>query len=267
MALPPTRRVSAALGATVLVLTASLAGCSITRDDQEGASSRTSEPSETPSDESSPTATTSSSGSPSASPSATTSPSASASAAATATESVVPSRAPTLGAALLSAKQMPQLNDEARWTVRRTGPVSSKPFGVCQKFDMLSIGAVSAVERTFVFDDSSAGQQVADFPDRATALRATKVFEAWHRDCAKRVSKPGLSVGSDHAGDRVARPGMDLPRPLGQGGTGQFHVFGLAVSDNRMSVVRIDHPGQDHNYERGKEPAELAVKAVAARLG
>jgi hypothetical protein len=34
-----------------------------------------------------------------------------------------------------------------------------------------------------------------------------------------------------------------------------------------MSLLRMDHDGQDHNYEPGKEPMELAVKGASARMG
>jgi hypothetical protein len=162
---------------------------------------------------------------------------------------------------------MPQLNDKARWTVRRTGPVSSTPFGLCQKFDLLSIGAVSAVERVFVFDDASAGQQVAAFPDRETAIRASKVYEGWHRDCASRVRKPNVAVGRITDVPVTQGRGWTYPVSYGRDETGHFHIFGLVVSGNRLSVVRVDHPGQDHNYDPGKEPTELAVKAIAQRLG
>ena len=34
-----------------------------------------------------------------------------------------------------------------------------------------------------------------------------------------------------------------------------------------MTLIRMDHDGQDHNYPPGKDPMELAVKAAAAKLG
>jgi hypothetical protein len=142
-----------------------------------------------------------------------------------------------------------------------------RPFGVCQKVDLLSIGALSAVERTFTHRTDTAGQQVAEFADAQTAVRASKVLEAWHRDCAGRV--PGQNV-------RV-RPITDVAVANGTGwtylasferrGTGHFHALGLVLSGTRMSLLRMDHDGQDHNYEPGKEPMELAVKGASARMG
>jgi hypothetical protein len=41
----------------------------------------------------------------------------------------------------------------------------------------------------------------------------------------------------------------------------------MVLSGTRMSLIRIDHAGQDHNYEPNQDPMELAVKAVSTRLG
>jgi hypothetical protein len=50
-------------------------------------------------------------------------------------------------------------------------------------------------------------------------------------------------------------------------GTGHFHSLGMVLSGSRMTLIRMDHDGQDHNYEPGQDPVELAVQAVSARLG
>ncbi len=34
-----------------------------------------------------------------------------------------------------------------------------------------------------------------------------------------------------------------------------------------MTLLRMDHDGQDHNYPPGKDPMELAVKGASARMG
>ena len=39
------------------------------------------------------------------------------------------------------------------------------------------------------------------------------------------------------------------------------------LSGNRLSLVRMDHAGQDHNYPPGQDPMQLAVKAAAGKLG
>ncbi len=162
---------------------------------------------------------------------------------------------------------MPQLNSTSKWTERRTGPVSARPFGLCQKFDLLSIGALDAVERTFTHDTDTAAQQVADFPDAQNAVRASKVVEAWQRDCARRIKGNNVRV----------RPVQDVPVAKGKAwwylvsferrGEGHFHSLGLVLSGTRMTLIRMDHGGQDHNYEPGKDPMQLAVKAAAVKLG
>lgn len=162
---------------------------------------------------------------------------------------------------------MPQLNDSTPWAEGRTGVPGAKPFGLCQRFDLLTIGAMSAIERTFTAGKDTAGIQVAEFPDAQNAVRASKVIEAWHRECAGRVNGTNVKV----------RPLTDVAVPQGLGwwylvslerrGTGHFHSLGMALSGTRMALIRLDHDGQDHNYAPGMDPVELAVKAVSARLG
>jgi hypothetical protein len=235
--------------ASAVVLGGTLAGCSISRDDQPETpqSAGSSEPTEEATDE------------PSTSPSVEPSPSSSASTTAL----------PSPEAALLAAAEMPQLNDTSPWTEGRTDVASGRPFGLCQQFDALTIGAMSAVERTFAAGKDTAAIQVAEFPDAQNAVRASKVIEAWHGECAKQVKGRSVQV----------RPITDVAVPRGKGwwylvsyerGTvrsGHFHSLGMVLSGTRMALIRMDHDGQDHNYEPGMDPVELTVKAVSARLG
>ena len=163
---------------------------------------------------------------------------------------------------------MPQLNSTSPWKVGRTGPAGTRPFGLCQKFDLLTIGATEAVERTFTHEGDTAGQQVAEFADAQTAVRASKVLEAWHR----RLCRAGAAVRACGCGRSPTSPS-----PRGRGGTtssassrrgtGHFHSLGLVLSGPRMTVLRMDHDGQDHNYPPGKDPMELAVKACISQNG
>jgi len=248
------RSAIAVLTAAILVGSGALAGCSVSRDDDEPSKARatqTAEATETVTEEPTP------SPSPSASASQSTAPSNSPSA----------SPAATPQAALLTAAEMPQLNPTSPWKSGRTGPAGTRPFGLCQKFDLLTIGAIEAVERTFTSRGDTAGQQVAEFADAQTAVRASKVLEAWHRSCAGRVRGQGVRV----------RPITDVAVTKGTGwnylvsferrGTGHFHSLGLVLSGPRMTLLRMDHEGQDHNYPPGKDPMELAVKGASARMG
>ena len=113
----------------------------------------------------------------------------------------------------------------------------------------------------------AAGQQVVEFADAQTAVRASKVLEAWHRDCAGRVRAQNVKV----------RPITDVAVTKGDGwwylasytrrGEGHFHSLGMVVSGPRMTLIRMDHDGQDHNYEPGQDPMELAVKAAVCEAG
>ena len=202
----------------------------------------------------------------------------------TVTETVTPTPTPTPTpteaasesatpeAALLSAAEMPSLNDTVQWKLRDTGPVSSRPFGLCAKVDMLSIGAESAVERRFLAGTRSAGgtdsaaQEIVSFPDETTTARVAKVLQSWHRDCAARVKGKRVQV----------RPLQAVPVTSGQAswylvsyarGGGRFHAFGTVVSGTRMSLITMDHRGQDHSYPAGQDPMQLAVEAAAGKLG
>ncbi len=248
-----TTRIRAAIVsiAATTVVCVTLAGCSISRD-EPSASKGSDSPPQTSSPSDAPTE-------PSTSPTPSATPG-------TASPSTTPVP-PTPRAALLAPAELPQLNETSRWTGQRTGPARQEPFGLCQKFDMLSVGATTAVERTFTSGGDTAGQLVAEFPDAQNTVRAAKVLEAWHRDCAKRVDGTGVKV----------RAITDVSVPRGKGwwylvsyereGTGHFHSLGVVLSGNRLAMVRMDHEGQDHNYDPGMDPMELAVKAVSARLG
>ncbi len=252
------RATIAGLAASAVVCTGALAGCSVSGDDEpdppkgNGSSEPTTPTSEPTQD-------------PATTPSEPTEPSPSATAS-------TPGSTPA--AALLAAAELPQFNDTSTWTERRTGPAGPRPFGLCQRFSLLDIGAMSVVERTFTTGSSgdTAGQQVAEFPDAQNAVRASKVIEAWHRQCAGRVKGQGVKV----------RPITDVAVPQGRAwwylvsyerrGTGHFHSLGMVVSNStptntRMTLIRMDHDGQDHIYEPGMDPMELAVKAASARLG
>ena len=234
-----------------------LGGCGISSDDHPSSDSTTSS-------SPAPTSTTPTP-TPTPTPSPTDLPTGSPSASTPASPTLTPQQA------LLTATEMPPLNDTLRWTERRTGPVGSQAFGLCAKFDVLSIGAEQAVERTFVTgsqaDAGSAGQQVATFPDAATAARAQRVLQSWHDTCARRLTR----------GKPQVRPITSVPVSQGQGwwylvsynrnGQSRFHSYGVVVDGTRISLLRMDHVGQDHDYPPGKDPMQLAVKAAATKLG
>ncbi len=249
------RKAALTLAASALVASGALTGCSITRDEEP-------EPSTVEAPRPTPTPTPSEEPTQEPTPSAVVSPSATAAPPAPSN----PDRTPR--EALLSAGEMPQFNEVSRWTERRTRPAGTRAFGLCQKFDLLTIGAESAVERTFTSGGDTAAQQVAVFPDAQNTTRATKVVQAWHRDCASRVKDKG---------NVKVRPITDVPIARGKAwwylvssernDVGHFHSLGAVQSGNRLTLIRMDHDGQDHIYDAGMDPMELAVKAAAAKLG
>jgi len=127
---------------------------------------------------------------------------------------------------------------------------------------------MNVVQRSFTgASGDTAGQQVAEFPDAQNTVRASKVLEAWHDKCQGQVKGKNVKV----------RAITDVAVPRGKGwwslvsytrnGTGHFHSFGVAFNGSRMTLLKMDHVGQDHNYEPGKDPMELAVKAASAKMG
>ena len=238
-----------------LLLSGAFSGCSITQDDDpKRATSAAPEPTPTDADTEQPSET----------PSATTTPTPSASA------STTPAATPE--AALLGAAELPQLNETSRWTQGKTIVPGQTSFGLCQQFDTLSIGAMNTIERSYSTGPSggdTAGQQMAEFPDAQNTVRASKVLQAWHDKCNTKGQVRGKNV--------KVRQITEVPVANGKGwwylvsytrgGTGHFHSFGVAYSGNRMALLKIDHEGQDHNYEPGQDPMELAVKAASAKMG
>lgn len=250
------RRVAGAGLATVLV--GSLVACG--GDDEPTAAPSTAPSSATASASASEPASEPASGTPSPSASTPTSPSPSeqeSSPAPSATAS-----APTGGAldsALLQADDVPGLNDSSSWSEAGTAPVGGRAFGWCSRTSALTIGAQEGVRRDFTSGDGTAAQQVLDFVDETNARRAEQVFRGWHRDCTGARVRPiqSVPVSEGTAWWYLAS------RPRG-GGT--WEAFGLARDGARLTLLRMQHPGQDHSYPPGDDPLERALVTAADRL-
>jgi hypothetical protein len=173
---------------------------------------------------------------------------------------------------LLPTRRVPGLNEKWRWQDGETHPAGTELFGVCAKADLGSIGASSAFERTYFPPDDSddnAAEQVAEFPDAATAARAWSVLQSWHDTCAQRTKDhPGLRVRKiiDLPGSTAARWYLLSWTPADDD-TGRFEAFGMALSGTRLAVLRMDNSGQDHDYPPGEEPMAGMVTAAAGLLG
>lgn len=267
-------RLSSVAAAAVLALT--LTSCS--GSDEAGPDSSAPETSETPTSEesASPSATPSRPPrkKPSSTPSAT--PPSPPEAAPDGSSSQAPTNTPGPGDAppamvghLLTAEQLPGLNDRTVWKENATGPSASQPFGDCQQASLADIGAQQVAIRTFHAHGSQAGaQMVAEFADAKSAWRAHQVLRTWRKECKQQLPGDVRKVGplTRVSADR----GVAESYLLQFGNDGEmehnFHGVGLTRVQDRISIVTIDVRGQDYNYEQGREPASLAAAAAADRL-
>lgn len=241
--------------AAALGLATTLAGCGV-RSEQDPASDPT--PTENASQSISPTP------SPSLSP----------------TQGVTPSATPTSTAAsgaplplaqsLLTNSELPAISGTSPWASMSDKQPTQDAFGVCAKFDLLSIGATDVKQRDFTAQGAKAAEQVAEFPDAMNTQRARKVLMAWHKGCASRVPNAvAVRVG----------PLRQVPVPSGSGtwylvrytnlesGMGHFSTTGIATVGTRIAVVTMDHDGQDHNYPAGQDPMVAAVSKAGTKIG
>lgn len=189
----------------------------------------------------------------------------------TPTASATPSPA-SLVDRLLPTGLVPGLNAGWKWQDGDTGPAVTDPFGFCAKVDLASVGATEVVERTYFPPDDSddnAAEQVAEFPDPATAARVWAVLKSWHDRCPKAVTEDiGLKV----------RPLTPVPVTAGTARwylaswqapdeeTGRFEAFGMVLTGTRIALLRMDSSGQDYDYPPGQEPMVGMVRAAAGWL-
>jgi hypothetical protein len=250
--MPTTRRRGAAVAVATLgvLLSGTVAGCSVSKDDDSGKGDPTPAAEPTPT----PTETEEASETPTPTPTPTSEASASSPA--------------DPRAALLTASELPPLNSSTPWTEKATADAGTASFGVCQKFDLLSIGAMTNVERRFTAGTpgDTAGQQGADFPDAQNTVRASKVLEAWHKGCKSQAKGRNVKVGEITSAPVTKGKGWWYVVSWTRGGAGHFQTFGMVVNGTRMTVLKMDHGGQDHDYPPGQDPMELAVKAASAKM-
>ncbi|MBW8751986.1 MAG: hypothetical protein JF565_11255 [Propionibacteriales bacterium] len=161
---------------------------------------------------------------------------------------------------LMPTGEVPGLNPQWQWQDGDTGQPTDAPFGLCAKADLLSIGATEVVARTYFPPDDSddnAGEQVAEFPDTATANRAWAVLASWHKRCGTTLSADNnLHVGrfsSVPVQQGTARWYLLSWTPPGEE-TGRFEALGMVLNGTRIAVFKIDNSGQDHDYPPGREP-------------
>jgi len=167
-----------------------------------------------------------------------------------------------LEAHLLTAEHLPALTprtDGGGWTVSATGPEDSVSVGACQKTSLETIGAVSAVRRTYAPADDSRGQAVqvvARFADDKSAWRAHEVLRSWHEACEAEVG-PLRSVTVDTGTGENYR----VRYAASEAGRARVAAFGIVANGPYLSVVEIKAVRRDFPTDRA--PARSAVRRIA----
>ena len=172
---------------------------------------------------------------------------------------------------LLTADELPGVNDQTVWKVGATGPEDGATTGTCQRFDLVSVGANEAVRRTFTSnqDTVAAEQVVAEFADAKSAWRAHQVLKTWRAKCADQIKADQVDVG-DLRSLKVSEGFADsYVVRYGDAGAESQHWDGTGISRRGafLSLVEIDQVGQDYIYPAGEDPASLAAMSALADLG
>ena len=185
----------------------------------------------------------------------------------TASETVTP--APGLETRLLSADELPGVNEVTEWDVVSTAGEDGASHGTCQKFSLVDIGATSSVVRSYSASGDIVGVQVlGEFADAKSAWRAHQVVKTWAAECAEMLDAEVEKVGKLTA---VSVPGGKAEQQLLQYGDedAEAHTFagvGIVRHGSYLSIVQIDVVGQDYNYDSGQEPAARAAVAANEKL-
>ncbi len=243
-----------------LGLAGALAGCSASRDDAASGSDASSSPR--------PTATTTVTVTPLATPSTSASPTASPTASATPTTTPSAATTPTTPGPLLVPAELPRYAGSQAWTQERSGPASTAPFGLCQKTDLLSVGAESAAERGFSAGRNTAAEQVARFADARTALRTDKVLQSWRADCSDRVRASAVRVSPLRSVSVPSGAAWQYTVTYEVGGDVHAHTLGVVRRGSTLALVRLDLA--DQADDSAPIPADLVapvLRTAAARLG
>jgi hypothetical protein len=166
---------------------------------------------------------------------------------------------------LLSGLRMPSPGGIAWSRVSDGDPGASAVVGACQKTDLETIGAVSAVRRSFASDASGAAatQVVAEFADPKSAWRAHEVLRAWQADCEERLDFARKEVGPlRHVAVR-AGSGENYRTDYGPQSAERGWATGLGIvrRGSHLSVVELRTAASA--YPSGRDPSRIAVRRIA----
>ncbi|GAB3779222.1 hypothetical protein GCM10027601_05190 [Nocardioides ungokensis] len=170
-------------------------------------------------------------------------------------------RPAALEAHLLAAEDMPDMTPgtEGGWTVGDTGPETSGGVGACQKTSLQTIGAVSAVRRTYVDPQDENGraatQVVARFADAKSAWRAREVLRSWREDCEAEVGPMRDVDVVSGAGEHYRATYGATPRRA------RTADLGIVAHGAYLCLVEITAPSAD--YPDHRAPARAAVRRIS----
>lgn len=172
----------------------------------------------------------------------------------------------SVGAHLLAGDRMPGLADGFTWAVVDNGPEDSRAVGACQKTGLETIGATSAVRRSYAAADGSAAtasQVVARFADKVSAARAHAVLASWRDDCEQRLDLPRTDIGPLQPVVVRSGTGDSYDAAYGSRAGDRTHAgaVGIFWKGRYLSVVEVMAGPQ--SYPRGWDPARAAVRRIA----
>lgn len=188
------------------------------------------------------------------------------------TAPLLPLQRRTVGTHLLAAERMPALGMDATWQVLSDGPEGSQSVGECQKTSLESLGAVTAVRRTYSASVerthvADATQVVARFGDDKSAWRAHQVLRSWRQDCEDRLEYARKDVGPLRAVSVRKGTGENYRMAYGPKSRKRHRIaaFGIMRDGRHVSIVEVTfEPG--HRSQR-RDPSRVAVRRIARTFG
>ena len=165
---------------------------------------------------------------------------------------------------LLTADRMPSPDGETVWRITDRGPEDAA-VGACQKTDLETIGAISAVRRSFASgpDGPWATQVVAEFADAKSAWRAHEVLRAWQADCEERLDFARTEVGPLHTVDVRSGIGEGYRTAYGPRSSGRGWATGLGIVRRGSHLSVVEYRTAATDYPTDRDPARMAVRRIA----
>jgi hypothetical protein len=171
----------------------------------------------------------------------------------------------------LGADQIPAFGGVTTWTIGATGPAGPEPYGACQEYDFATIGARSAVVRSYQaaggHSSTTAAERVVAFPDATNAARAAKVLASFRDRCQRRLKGQlaGLRVtAARHVDVEDGTASAYTATWRSNDGSGGTHTqeVGTVLRGKLIAVVTLEG-----DTPIGFDPVAAALAAAAGLLG